>query len=113
MQATRAAQNQALFRELNERIRGLDDTNPRTEFVCECANPDCIKTIRMTLDDYKELRRVPTHFLVATSKEHFYPEAERIFETHPGYWVVEKFGEAGIEAIRLAAQERASQAELL
>jgi hypothetical protein len=113
MQAAKAARNQALFREVNERIRNFDYTNPPTEFVCECADPDCINTIRMSLDVYEELRSVSTHFVVAAGKEHFFPEAERIFETHPDYWVVEKFGEAGTEAIRLAAQPRVSEAELL
>jgi hypothetical protein len=38
--------------------------------------------------------------LVIAGHEHFFPDVERIFETHPGYWVVEKFGQSGVEAIR-------------
>jgi len=113
MDSDKAARNQGLFRAVNERIRNLDYSNPHTEFVCECANPDCLERIQMHLDDYEEIRRIPTHFVVAPGKGHFFPDVERIFETHQGYWVVEKFGEAAVKVIRLAAQERARQAELL
>jgi hypothetical protein len=35
----------------------------RVEFVCECANDNCLERIANTLAQY-ELRRFPTHFVV-------------------------------------------------
>jgi len=112
MDASKAARNQALFREVNERIKNLDYTNPHTEFVCECADPDCSETVGIHLDEYEEVRRVPTHFVVAAGMGHVFPNVELISERHPGYWVVEKFGEAGLKAVRLAADRRVGQEEL-
>ena len=112
MDASKAARNQALFREVNERVRGLDYSNSHTEFVCECADPDCTETVGMDLDEYEEIRRVPTHFLVAAGMGHVFPNVERISERHPGYWVVEKSGEAGLKAVRLVADRRVTQGEV-
>jgi hypothetical protein len=43
----------------------------------------------MSLDEYEAIRCIPRHFLVVAGQDHFFPDVERIFETHPGYWVVE------------------------
>jgi hypothetical protein len=69
-------------------------------FICECARRDCIEQITMTLGQYEELRRIPTHFAVAPNDGHFFPEVERVIDRMSSYWVVEKFGDAGIEAVR-------------
>jgi hypothetical protein len=105
--AIRAAKNQTLFREVNERIRNLDYSVSRAEFVCECARPDCSETIEMSLQEYEEIRCIPHHFLVIAGQDHFFPDVERIFETHRGYWVVEKFGQSAVEAIQLDPRRRA------
>jgi len=47
-------------------------------------------------------------FLVVASQGHFFPDVERIFETHPGYWVVQKFGQSGVEPTRLDPRRRAA-----
>jgi hypothetical protein len=107
MDVIKAAKNQALFREVNERIRNLDYSVPRAAFVCECVRPECSETIEMSLAEYEEIRRVPNHFLVAAGKDHFFPDVERIFETYRGYWVVEKFGQSRAEATRLDPRSRA------
>jgi hypothetical protein len=100
MDATKAAQNQSVYRDVNERIRNLGHSISHAKFVCECAHPECNETIDMSLDEYEAIRCIPHHFLVIAGHEHFFPDVERIFETHPGYWVVEKFGQSGVEAIR-------------
>ena len=41
LQRERAAKNQSLFREVNERIEDLDHTSTFIEFICECANEEC------------------------------------------------------------------------
>jgi hypothetical protein len=35
-------------------------------------------------------RQIPTHFAVAASSKHLVPDVERIVQTHPRCWVVEK-----------------------
>jgi hypothetical protein len=88
MDAIKAAKNQALFREVNERIRNLDYSVPRAAFVCECVRPECSETIEMSLAEYEEIRRVPNHFLVAAGKDHFFPDVERtsIHIAATGWW---------------------------
>jgi hypothetical protein len=57
-------------------------------------------------DDYEEMRRVPTHFAVAAGMDHVFPDIERIVAKRDGYFVVEKFGEAGLAAIKLDPRSR-------
>jgi hypothetical protein len=98
-QEERAARNQALFREVNDRIAELDqlfdELTPYGSWACECANVDCMEPLQMTLGEYEELRKVPTHFAVLPSEEHVVPEIERVVEKTARYWVVEKVGHAG------------------
>ncbi len=97
----RIARNQALFREVNERLESLNRTMseliPISDFICECANPECFERIGLTIPEYEALRAEPTHFAVRHG--HVFAEAERIVERKNGYSVVEKFEEAGSYAI--------------
>ncbi len=100
--ARQVARNQAVFRAVNERIEA---TNQRfgialkqTDFVCECADQDCMERLTLTPGKYEEVRRVPTHFIVAAG--HIDRGYERVVEQVDGYVVVEKFGEAGKEALK-------------
>jgi hypothetical protein len=94
----RAAENQALFREVNERLENLNTTfNTITRYgnwACECASVDCLERVAMTLDEYEQLRAIPTWFAVVPSEEHVVPEVERVVERYERYWVVEKLGRA-------------------
>ena len=110
MDAIKAAKNQSFFREVNERMRGLNESFEQVDggadFLCECAGEDCTDPILITLDAYEEMRRVPTHFAVAAGMDHIFPDIERIFAKRDGYLVVEKFGEAGLAAFRLDPRSR-------
>jgi hypothetical protein len=101
--ADRVARNQVLFRSVNEQIEStnkrFDVALDRTHFVCECADERCMEQIALTLSEYEGVRRVPTRFIVKDG--HVYREFERVVETTEDYAVVEKFGEAGKQAIRL------------
>ena len=103
----RVARNEALFREVNERVKelnvGLHVDTP--EWVCECPDVECVQQIPLSLADYERIRRIPTHFLVLPG--HVYAAVERVVEEHEGYVVVEKHGNAGAEAIRLDREEAA------
>ena len=110
--ARRVAQNEALFRAVNERIEATNKhfgvAVAGTAFVCECADEGCMERITLTLRRYEEVRSDPTHFVVAAG--HIYPDYERVVEDVDGYVVVEKFGEAGKEALKL--DERRPQGDL-
>ena len=98
---TKAARNQSLFREVNERVRTVSIDLPHVElvgFVCECANTECLETMELTLPEYEAVRLVPTHFPVRPG--HVPPDVEHVVGRHDRYFVVEKFGEAGNVAVR-------------
>ena len=116
MNAIEAAKKQSFFREVNERMRDWHESGEQVggsaDFLCECAGEDCTYPVQITLDAYDEMRRVPTHFAVAAEMDHVFPDFERIFAKRDGYFVVEKFGEAGIAAIRLDPRSRAGRVEV-
>jgi hypothetical protein len=99
----RIGRNEAMFREVNERLRevgeGFSVVTEEAEFVCECANRSCIEHIRMSLPDYEEIRADPKRFFVV--KGHEDPDYAKIVEERERYDVVEKLpgGAAGM-AIR-------------
>jgi hypothetical protein len=104
-QQRRAAQNQALFRDVNERVEDLNETlrsvTPRGEWICECAAPECFERLEMSLEEYEGVRGEATWFAVAPDTLHFYPEVEVIVDKTDRYWIVRKVGEAAGVAIEL------------
>ena len=94
----RAAENEALFREVNERLMERKKDDPGWSlpslWVCECAEETCTERIEMSPLQYEELRSEPTHFAVVPNEEHVSPDVERIVEKRDRYWLVEKIGEA-------------------
>lgn len=105
----RAARNQALFREVNESVREVNETfgeiEPTAEWVCECAHPTCVERITLTIDEYKALRAAPSLFAVAPSEGHVFVEVENIVDRTERYWVVEKIGEAAEFVAAVAPQQ--------
>lgn len=101
--ARRIGQNEILFRDVNERLRELNESFSlvleNAEFVCECGDASCVERITMTLADYEELRRNPTRF--AIRKGHEIPDVEDVVGETPAYAIVQK--REGLPA-RLAAQ---------
>ena len=93
IQAARAARNQALWREVNERIKSVAQTSAETEFICECADLDCATTLPLSMAEYELIRNSPVRFPVAPG--HVLPNVEKIVEENERYIVVEKLGEAG------------------
>ncbi len=85
----RLARNQALYREVNERIHDLTDGEDMTEFVCECSNTDCMEFIALTNSEYERIRSDPTWFLI--KPDHYIGQIERVISQGAGYAVVEKF----------------------
>jgi hypothetical protein len=96
----RRAQNEALFREVNERIVELEtgrtgyerDDSLLIGFVCECAREDCSEMVEVTRRQYEAVRSNPRRFLVLPGHEEV--DIANVTERHSNYLVVEKTGEA-------------------
>ncbi|HEX7669133.1 MAG TPA: hypothetical protein VF395_06110 [Polyangiaceae bacterium] len=104
----RAAKNQVLFRGANERVKELNEAfslvAPLGEWMCECANADCIERIEMSVAAYEAVRLHDARFFVSPSDRHFWPDVERVIEHNDGYWVVERIGQPGGAAARHEAR---------
>ena len=98
----RVAKNEALFRQVNERIEEVNeklDSEGLSDFLCECGDDDCTTPISLTLAEYEDVRSVPTHFAIALGHE--VVDVEEVISTGDRYAVVEKY--AG-EAERIAVE---------
>ena len=100
----RAAKNQSLFREVNDRIEELQATATFVEFACECVDTDCTGAVPMTHEEYERMRRIPTHFVVLHG--HVIADVERVVEETDRYVIVEKLGAGGPTAIRFDPRSR-------
>jgi hypothetical protein len=92
----RLAQNESLFREVNERVEAVaHQLGPDVpyEFMCECANADCTFRINLPIATYERVRADSRQFVVLP--HHYTPEVEELVLEEEAYWVVRKAGEAG------------------
>jgi len=103
------AQTEAVYREVNEAIAqtAVRFEAIETDFVCECADPECAHRITAALDEYEAVRSDPTHFIIAPGHEE--PDIERIIDRNGEYTVVEKFG-ARVQRIVRSLNPRAKPA---
>jgi hypothetical protein len=76
--AEKGAHNQALIREVNERIEKLADDAAHPEFLCECADTNCVEMIELSIAEYESIRSSPVRFPIKPG--HDYPEFERVVE---------------------------------
>jgi transcription initiation factor TFIID subunit TAF12 len=88
------ARNEALFREVNERIAETAERfdAQSTEFVCECADPNCAHRVEATLEEYEEVRSDATTFLLVPG--HAHADIERLVKDRGRFHVVEKVHKA-------------------
>ena len=88
----RLAQNEIVFRDVNERIKELQsgswDERSEIGFMCECADATCMAVINLRTDEYEALRKNPRQFGVLPG--HQIEDIESVVESHPGYLIVEK-----------------------
>jgi hypothetical protein len=103
--SARAARNQSLFREINERVRDLNEgfslVLPLGEWVCECADHLCAQRISLSASEYESVRENGTFFVVAPGDQHVWEDVERVTERTDRYWVVETLGETAAESERI------------
>ncbi len=96
--ARRIAENEARFRSANEQIEesadrlGLGDE--RLPFLCECADLRCTAVIRLSRDEYEEVRSDARLFAVLPGHEASSRSFGAVVERRPGYFLLRKLGEA-------------------
>ena len=91
--------NEALFREVNERLEELAQgfAHPETlDLICECGNVSCASRIEMDRKEYEQVRSDSTTF--AIFKGHEIPDVEEIVERRKAYDVVRKISAEAQEA---------------
>ena len=110
LQKERIVKNEALFRDVNERVRELDaelsepgEDDQLSEFLCECGDSECFDRVRLTNPEYEQVRAVATHFLVVPG--HVIPEVEVVVSENERFAVVEK--RPGTDAIARETDPRA------
>ena len=110
--ARRAGENEALFREVNERTNKLTDEwaaapdveVPALQILCECSRVDCAISLPVTKRLYEETRAHGSRFLVAPGHE--VVEFERVVAEREGVLLVEKTGESKPYVERLDPRSR-------
>ncbi len=90
LQRQRAAKNQSLFREVNERIEDLSVSAEFTTFICECMDEGCDQSISLTIEEYEQIRSNSYRFFVVPGHEVL--AVEKITETTTRFFVVSKLG---------------------
>ena len=88
----RRAKNEAIFREVNERVVGVRN-GAEVELLCECGTADCMENVRVALEDYEAIRADPTAFIVVPGHEN--PDVDRVEAEGHNFLVVTKKGVAG------------------
>jgi hypothetical protein len=94
--AERQAVNEGLVRDVNERIAGLDrnaaanwaEEDQLFEFRCECSTPACEEQVRMTLEEYDEVRHQDDRFVVVPGHET--AAIERVVSSTDRFTIVDK-----------------------
>jgi hypothetical protein len=99
----RLARNEALFREVNEKVRSLAE-GPGSDahlddYFCECADVDCVAHLQLATGEYESARAESTWFIVTPGHER--PMDERIVTSSDRFVIVEKLGETGQQAAEL------------
>jgi hypothetical protein len=92
----RVGLNEAVFREVNERLRDLNQSfttvTDRMDLICECADASCTAHVSMTPAEYERLRSDGRRFVVVPGHE--VAGVELVLERHEDYNIVEKTGDA-------------------
>ena len=84
------ARNEALFREVNERVQEVseDRATLTTDFVCECGDATCTQTIALRDEEYEHVRADPRLFVIVPGHE--VPDVEEVVAENERFYVVRK-----------------------
>ena len=84
--------NEALFREVNERIEAVSETLQMTSekiaILCECGDEGCTERVEITISDYERIRSDGALFFVRPGHEA--NDVEDVVERGDGWDVVRK-----------------------
>ena len=100
----RAAKNESVFREINERINESAEPATFHLFVCECENRGCAETVVMTAQEYEDIRAHSNSFFVLPGHEE--PLVDEVTETNERYLAVRKVGVGAAVAEHLDPRAR-------
>jgi hypothetical protein len=113
---SRRSRNQALFREVNDRIAELaashDGFGETQAFICECSRMGCTMQVEISVHDYAQLRANRFAFLVLPGHED--AAQEDVLAHRAGYLVVQprptaqRSGSGPLEALTDAPAEATS-----
>jgi hypothetical protein len=87
----RLVRTQILFREVNDRIRDVNEKfgiPENADFVCECSREDCTDAVELDVNEYETIRSNPTLFVIAAGHEAL--EVENVIETNDRFTVVQR-----------------------
>ena len=92
------ARNEALFREVNERLEEVSGgrSTEMTEYLCECGNADCTDAIALLHEEYERVRSDPLLFAVMPGHE--IPDVEEILDSNERFSLVRKHAGEGVIA---------------
>lgn len=93
----RAGLTEALFREVNEQIRSLDDDavddrGGTITVICECGDADCTERLELRVSEYERIRAESPLYVIASGHEAL--DVERVIERRDGWEIVRKVGAA-------------------
>jgi hypothetical protein len=96
----RAAQNEALFRSVNEQIEKLGEGDSAggerlMAFVCECSDGTCTEQIQLRISEYEDVRAQGRWFAIAPG--HVTEQIEHVIRTTERYLIVEKDTAGAVE----------------
>ncbi|MFL5962934.1 MAG: hypothetical protein ACJ757_08605 [Gaiellaceae bacterium] len=106
LQRRRAAKNQSLFREVNERIEDLAASATFSTFICECMDETCDASVSMTVEEYEHVRSHSNSFVVLPGHE--VPGVEATTESNHRYLIVTKLGAGQAVAEALDPRKRST-----
>jgi hypothetical protein len=91
--AKRVAENEMLFRHVNEQIRTLDhrfgvDGAELQTFLCECGRTDCVEPLELTMDEYEEVHANGAQFVIVDGHED--PAVETVVLQTERFTVIKK-----------------------
>lgn len=90
----RIARNEALFREVNERIKEVrEDSGEFTSgksfaFLCECGDESCVEEVQLTAREYERVRADPAQFVIVPG--HVIPDVEDVVVRGEGFEIARK-----------------------
>jgi hypothetical protein len=88
----RIAENEAMFREANERAKAWEERHRLDSevelYFCECANPECREKVGLGKAEYERVRSDSRHFAIVPGHE--LPDVETVIERNEGWAIIQK-----------------------